>query len=58
MELPLPKPKKDKPVAKGLREFRANIKKYIELADNNGAVIIEVYGNDRRLKNKYELKKI
>lgn len=58
MDLPLPKPKSKQHTAKGLREFRANLKKYIALADTNDCVVIEVYGNDRRLKAKYELKKV
>lgn len=60
MDLPLPKPdaKKKPPVAKGLRELRANLKKYINLADKNKRVIVEVYGNDRRLKARYELKRL
>lgn len=57
MELPLPKPK-GSPVVKGVRELRANLSKYISLADENEKVIIEVYGNDRKLKSKYELKKV
>lgn len=57
MDLPLPKPK-GIPVAKGIRELRANLSKYITLADENEKVVIEVYGNDRKLKSKYELKKV
>lgn len=56
MDLPVPLPKP--PVVKGVRELRANMSKYIEMVDTHGAIVIEVYGQDRKLKSKYQLTKV